>query len=158
MGRGKRLIGETRYLLGPVPEITRQMQADASNTDRTKRQQCYSRRSSWLVCSTCKGNPEQCPYVCSVGGSEVSFCVAHIPGLWRPRLLCADKLKGQWALPSFATALMMCSSHLAAVWCLRVCLVFTPSPGRFPRSQPCPNYSYLPSSIRHTVGLQQMLN
>lgn len=71
--------------------------------------------------------------------------LGHIPGLWRPRLLCADKLKVSELSQALPHPWWVCSSHLAAVMCLCVYLLHQAG---FTRSWPRPNYSSLYSLWR----------
>lgn len=87
---------------------------------------------------------QQCPRLCSAGGGQASPR-GDVPGLWRQRPLCADKLKVSEFGHSWMTAAHIFPSYMF------MCL--SPLPDRLPRSRPCPNYSSL-YSFQHRSGTQ----
>lgn len=123
---------------------TKEKQAN-TRKHRTKRQQ-FCIRSSWSLCSTCRGSPKQCPCFCSGGSGEVSLSGAR-PRTPKAKAAVCRQTEGWGALPSFATPLM--SVQLSSC-CCSVFMCLSPSPGRSPRPQPCPNSSSLYALLRRS--------
>lgn len=119
MGRDEGLTETTREFLGTAPRIK---QADPGNKEpRDSSVMAGEACGVWAV--SAKGAQSSAHVSARLEvGREVSFHVGH-PGALKAKAAVCRQTEGQWALPSLASALVMCSSHLAAVKCLCVYLL-----------------------------------